>query len=520
MRKNLLFMVAFVFMAMLGNSQTVLFEDDFESGVADWELTGDWGTTDTQSNSPSNSMTDSPDGNYAADLDTYCTMANGVDLSTEGILSSEVSFWAIYDIENSADFDWVRVFASSDDFATQSEIALFNGEGNLEPWMEYSYSLGAFIGYDDVKVRFHFHSDGGYEVDGLYFDDFVLSISDVDDAPPYIGYTNPPAFYEGTMYDFMFSAELIDVSGIEVADVNYFVDGVDMGTVAGVNIIDDMFEFVIPAQDPGALVEYTITATDASDASNTITSPGYTYIAGDYVFYDDPEVAFYSVLLAGTGAAVKFSFTATTQMVTGLIRNYEDQSNPPNKNFMFHVWTNEGGLPGEDLITPFEVVPAATVTNPNPMTVVDLRDYMEELTIDAGDVFIGMMVLEDSVKVTTATLANNRSMVFDGAGWGPASNDYHFRLITNGNTVGVEENMTAAIDNAICFPNPAVDVLYISSKNEILNLTVISTSGQVVLKRSPNTLNAELKISSLPAGVYFVQVETVNGISPKKIIVE
>ena len=103
-------------------------------------------------------------------------MLDGIDLSDASILSAEVSFWAIYDIETSTDFDWVRVFASNDDFDTQAELGIFNGEGNLDPWIEYSYSLGAYIGSDNVKVRFHFHSDGGYEVDGIYIDDFYGNI--------------------------------------------------------------------------------------------------------------------------------------------------------------------------------------------------------------------------------------------------------------------------------------------------------------------------------------------------------
>jgi len=500
--------------------QTVEFEDDFEGGSANWEVTGDWGLTDAQSYSATHSMTDSPGGNYGANLDTYCTMATGVDLSDAAILSATANFWAIYDIENSIDFDWVKVQASDDDFATFSELAIFNGEGNLTPWIEYSYSLGAYIGSDNVKVRFHFHSDGGYEVDGIYFDDFSIISSDVDDAAPYIGYDNPPTFYEGALDDYIFIAELIDVSGIASATVNYQVEGGDWMTVDGVNITGDDYEFTIPSQVAGSMVVFNIEAVDASANSNIAITDDYKYISGEYMYYDDPEVAFYTTMLAGDGAAVVFSIPYQTQIVTGLIRNYQDQSNPPNKNFMFHVWSSGANGPGQDLITPFEVVPAATPENPNPMTVVDLRDYSAELSMMPGDVFMGITIPEDTVKITMADIAANRSFTLVSGAWEPAAYDFHFRMITNGGGVGIGDNEPRELESAIMFPNPTTDVLYIDSKNNILNLSVVNLAGQTIHQEEVNMLKTQLSVSNFEAGIYFVHVETVNGISTKKIIVK
>ena len=510
------FMMAFSFQSF---AQTIEFEDDFESGTANWELTGDWDLTEEYSNSATHSMTDSPGGNYSASQDTYCTMLNGIDLTDAGILSAVVNFWSVYDIENSIDFDWVKVQASTDDFGTFVDLAIFNGEGNLDPWMEYSYSLGAYIGIDNVKVRFHFHSDGGYEVDGIYIDDFKIISSDVDDAPPYIGYSNPPTFYEGTMDDFVFVVDLIDVSGIESTMVNYQVDGGDWMSVDGVNTSGDEYEYTIPAQEPGCLIVFNIDATDASPDNNTITSMDYTYISGVHVFYDDPEVEFYTNILQGDGAAVIFSFSSETQIVTALIRNYEDQSQPPNHDFIFHMWTSDGVVPDQDMITPFAVTPAATTDNPNPMTVIDLRDYTEELTIPVGDVFMGLIEEEELVKLTLAPLVANRSFAFSGGSWGAASGDFHFRLVTNGNTVATDD-MASVVTTTIMFPNPTTDILYINSENKILNLNIVNLAGQTVYTESLNVLKTQIEVNRLDAGVYFVNVETVNGISTQKIIVK
>lgn len=515
-----IFVVVLSTMSFQLMAQTVEFEDDFESGTANWELTGDWGLTNAYSNSPTHSMTDSPDGDYSANQDTYCTMANGVDLSDPSILSATVNFWAIYDIETSIDFDWVKVQASNDDFATKVDLGIFNGEGNLSPWLEYSYSLGAFVGADNVKVRFHFHSDGGYEVDGIYIDDFSIISSDVDNANPYVGYDNPPTFYEGSLGDYVFVASLVDVSGITTAKVNYNVDEGDWLSVDGVNIGGDDYEFTIPAQVPGSMVVFNIEAVDGSPNANTTITDDYKYISGEYLYYDDPEVAFYTTMLAGDGAAVVFTLDYHTQIVTGLIRNYQDQSNPPNKNFMFHVWSQGPAGPGQDLITPFEVVPAATPENPNPMTVVDLRDYSSELSMLPGDVFLGITIPEDTVKITMATPEANRSFTLVGGAWEPAAYDFHFRMITTGGGVGVEDNQSKELESAIMFPNPATDVLYIDSKNNILNINVVDLSGKTVYYEEVNMLKMQLDVNKFKAGIYFVNVETENGISTKKIIVK
>ena len=515
---SIVFLIALSFQSF---GQTVEFFVDFESGTDNWELTGDWGLTEEFAYSATHSMTDSPGGDYAANQDTYCTMATGVDLSDAAILSAAVSFWSIYDIENSIDFDWVKVQASDDDFANWADIGIFNGEGNLDPWIEYSYSLGAFIGSDNVKVRFHFHSDGGYEVDGIYFDDFEIVSSDVDDASPYIGYDNPPTFYEGSLEEYVFEVELIDASGIASTTVYYQVEEGDWLTVDGINTSGDIYEYTIPTQTPGSLIDFYIEAVDGSANANVATSPDYKYISGAYWYYDDPEDSFYVNFFAGQGASVVFTLLDNVQIVTGLIRNYQDQSNPPNKNFMFHVWTAGASGPGDDMITPFEVTPAATPADPNPMTVVDLRDYAEELSGLSGDVFIGFTVDEDTVRITEGPNPMGRSFYFDGSSWNAESTyNYHFRLITTASATGITP-VENAEPSAIVFPNPASDILYVeSNSSKIKTIHVINTTGQIVYSNEVNAMKTQIEINSLNTGVYFVQVETDKGIKTQKIIIK
>ncbi|MBE9492605.1 MAG: hypothetical protein IMY70_06950, partial [Bacteroidetes bacterium] len=433
----------------IGGGPTVVFFDDFESGISNWEVTGAWGITDEYAYSPSNSLTDSPGGNYLPNLDTYATMANGVDLSDPALLSADVSWWMIMDIEN-GNFDYLYVEVSDDDFATFTEIASFFGEDMLDPWVEYTFPLGSLLGSDNVKVRFHFYSDGGYEVDGCYIDDFSIVTSDVDEAPPEIFFDAPFA-YEGTLEEYVVDAEILDASGVASAEVLYTVDGVTQPNVVGVNTGGDYWQFTIPTQDPGYQVDFQIEAVDASPNSNTALTDTASYIAGNYIGYDNAVVDFYTEITAPGGTAVVFTLVDPAQIVTALIRNYMDQSVGDNDSMMVHVWSDGGGGPGVDLIDPITIKPEANLVHTRAFTRVDLRPYAAQLSNIVGDVFVGFTVPTGLVRTTiTQPGIAGRSLNFDGTTWSSYGSDYHYRIITGEagvNPYPPPENVTAAVEN-------------------------------------------------------------------------
>ncbi len=423
----------------------LVFEDDFESGIDNWEVTGAWGLTDEQSYSPSNSLTDSPGGNYLPNQEIHATMVTGVDLSDPSILSADVNWWMIMDIEN-GNFDYLYVQVSSDDFASFTQIASFFGEGMLDPWVEYSYPLGAFLGNDNVKVRFHFSSDGGYEVDGCYIDDFSITTSDVDNAAPEIFFDAPFA-YEGTADDYVVEAEILDATGVVSAEVIYTVDGVAQPNVIGVNVSGDDWEFTIPMQEAGYQVDFVINAIDSSPASNEASTDTARYIAGEYIGYDNAVVDFYTeVGPDGTGGilgtAVVFTIEDPSRLVYALIRNYMDQSVGANDEMVVHVWSDGGGGPGTDLIDPITIMPEANLVNTRAFTRIDLRDYEAQLGSLEGDVFVGFTVPSGVVRTTISQpgIANRSFQSADGSAWTALTDDYHYRIV-----LGPEvENLTPA----------------------------------------------------------------------------
>ncbi|MBL4734070.1 MAG: PKD domain-containing protein, partial [Flavobacteriales bacterium] len=419
------------FVTIVSSAQVVEFADDFESGTANWILTDLWGLNATNSNSPTNSLTESPVGNYG-DLETsFATMANPVDLST--VLDANVSFWAIYDIEGG--FDYMYVEASGDGGTSWVNLGTFDGENNLTPWLPYSYSLGGFVGSANVLVRFRFVSDGFVTEDGMYIDDFEITSNSIDNSPPLILHTGP-VMHQASLSVQNVTAQIIDISGISLAELTYTVDGGGPQIVSGVNTTADEYLFIVPPLPAGSWVDYWLTAIDASDSLNVAQSDTSSYISGNYLVYDNAQIDFVNSYGPGSpqgyaGAAVAVTLPGMTDLVTSLIRNYTD-INRPNDSMLIHVWSDNAGLPGVDLITPFLLFPEATLAEPNRITRVDLRPYASQLSNLSGGVFVGFTVPFGEVWVSQTTPGVAGRTFIDSLGiWAGITDDYHFRAITD-----------------------------------------------------------------------------------------
>ncbi|MBN2171338.1 MAG: immune inhibitor A [Candidatus Krumholzibacteriota bacterium] len=169
---------------LIGITEIVLFEDDFEGGAGGW--TGDWSIVSNSSHSPTHAMHDSPGGDYANSVTLTCTMAQGVDLTT--LIDPELRFWAHWEIES--DWDCVQLEITTNGGASWTAVATSythagSGQGTQpagEPvfegtqgaWVENVVDLAAFSGEDDVRFRFQLRSDSSSHGDGFYFDDLVI----------------------------------------------------------------------------------------------------------------------------------------------------------------------------------------------------------------------------------------------------------------------------------------------------------------------------------------------------------
>ena len=440
------------------SAQVVAFSDDFESGLGNWTYTGLWNTTTSESFSPTHCFTDSPDGDYPDVFSSEATLAVDVDLSDA--LDADIKLMALVDLETG--FDYVYLDASTDGGGDWTNIYVFNGE-DMFTWTEYDIPLGAFVGSENVRIRFRFESDAAYFVDGLYIDDIQIIKYNIDGAAPLILHT-PTNLYEGTLGANTLQAELIDASGIASTTLYYNEDGGPYTAVSGINVVGDLYAYEIPELTPGTWVTYYIEATDTYAIPNSATSPNYEIIAGNYIGYDDGIIDFVSDIgtLSLTGyvsAAVKITLTGETDVVTAIIQNYTDYMRP-NDDIQFHIWADDGtGLPGDDIIPPFYVTPEPTLDEPNRGTRIDLRG-IPELEGIYGDVFIGYTVPGGLAWTSyTNTLVTDRSYVQTAFGWSLLTGDFHFRVVTS--------ELTGA---------PEVDYTYSAAAEPLISFTDLSTN--------------------------------------------
>ncbi|MDP8268816.1 MAG: choice-of-anchor J domain-containing protein [Candidatus Tenebribacter davisii] len=438
---------------------TIAFIDDFEGGPDNWVFEGTWGLTDEGANSPTHSMTESPNEDYGLDWDISSTLAVPWDLSA--VFGAELSFWYKSDIETAFDYMYLDISTNGTDWAN---LATYDEEDGA--WQQTTIPIGGFVGvgYETVSIRFHFVSDAGYVTVGMLIDDVILTTYDEDTFPPFIAHTGPE-FYTGTPDDYVFDATIIDISGVAEANVIYTVDEGDPLSLPYTSFTGDVYTFTIPAQDAGAQVDYAVEAIDAAAEPNTGLLEGFVYIAGTPFIYDNGFVDFYTVFNEGAGAAELIINPAGNQLnlAYALIRNYTDQSGQDNDPYEFHVWSSVDDLPGVDLITPIIVEPEASYSNTSAMTRIDLRPYATELENIQGNFFIGFLVNQGGefgkVHCTiTQPGSFTNSYTYDGASdtwlfWGDT--DLHFRAVAelipvaSGTVNGIVTDGTDPIEGAV-----------------------------------------------------------------------
>jgi subtilisin family serine protease len=154
-----------------------VFSDRFETPIANRWTTSDagqtgaprWRRTTQFSTSPSNSLTDSPAGNYVNNQDNWARNRTGFNLT--GGHHCRVTAQARIDTED--DFDTFTIEATRTPGASGSwqTVFSFNGAGTGALTANLP---AAFDGRTGVFVRFRMQSDGSTRDDGVYVDDVAV----------------------------------------------------------------------------------------------------------------------------------------------------------------------------------------------------------------------------------------------------------------------------------------------------------------------------------------------------------
>ncbi|MBN2892510.1 MAG: C10 family peptidase [Bacteroidales bacterium] len=118
-----------------------------------------------------------------------------------------------------------------------------------------------------------------------------------------------------------------------------------------------------------------------------------------------------------------------------------------------------------------------------------------------------------SLTFTTFLVDGTLSVIpFNGCGVG-SQVDIDIEVVEQ---VGIDE----LGNNISISPNPASDMISITSDKTIGNVEILSAEGKVVYSVNQNSKEANINITNLDKGMYIVNVTTENGTSTTKIIVE
>jgi len=176
---------------------------DSANNLINWTANDFAVSSATYASSPS-CFTESPVGNYGLLQTSSLELTNAIDLSTA--VSAYLVFNAKWETEKS--YDWVQVFASSDNGNTWQPLCGrysaygTDDEEEGEPvydgffpnWLQEEIPLNAYVG-GSLKIKFEFHSDQTHNFDGFYIDDIAVLSSSMITSDGEIGNTGLISVY-------------------------------------------------------------------------------------------------------------------------------------------------------------------------------------------------------------------------------------------------------------------------------------------------------------------------------------
>ncbi|MBC8173006.1 MAG: PKD domain-containing protein [Chitinophagales bacterium] len=408
--------------------QTIIFFDDFESGLSNWTITGSWGLSSDYAYSGSNSFTESPDGFYEDDLNITATLTSALDLT--GASDAVVSFQSRIDIEYG--YDTVALEVSPDGIVW-TKIAGLTGEDMLDEWVLQSASMGFLADDPEVWIRLRFFSDGGVFYEGGYIDDFTVTTLDEDISAPII-YHTPSILYEGSVGVNNLEAKVLDASLVHT-EIRYSADGAGYIPIPGIDMGDNVYQYPVPALAAGTWVDYYFYAVDFAGLETS--SQIYHYIAGNYIAYESGATDFIWLYSISTGTetakeAVRFTLSDTVDLVTAIFRFYYLPPSYTIDSFRLHIWESDGGIPGDDIMPPVLLYPEYSDYDPVVGTRVDLRPYAAYLNGVSADVFVGFETYEGELTAILAVTDVGRTLFKNDfwTDWSSVGFDAHTRLIT------------------------------------------------------------------------------------------
>lgn len=522
---------------------------DFENGTPYWELEDSWGLSNSQSHSASNSLTESPTGNYANNLDNYASLSA---FSLAGYTDASLSFWTKYDLEQNYDFMWLEISTNG---STWTELDQYNGVQSS--WVEKTYSLNEYLGETYILLRFHFYSDVYVTRDGMYIDDFQIA---VEGGMLQQNLALPGGWSAFSSY-IVPEAQPIEEVLAPVADDIIIVQTMDAAwwPAQNINTIgqwDAQQGYKIKLSDAAGLM-----ISGTSQASQTITlSQGWNLIpvlseapvscsdlfadvmddlviikevAGSSVYWPSQEITTLTTLMPSKAylvkmdAAATISFEGVAESNQGAddkkllpLREGWDVVPPTGISHVISIAAEalQAWEPGDqfgvfsiqdDLCTGYAIYQEpgqnlALVAYGNDSTTAECDGmmqnemfYLKVYRPSWNEEFI-VSALFDTSMPNTNTFLNEGLSRIEG-------------ILTN-----VKEMAEAGIS---IYPNPASGQLFINIINEKAVVTMMNLNGQIVREQIVAGTSI-INVKELPQGVYTIRVQTSENVITRKVIIQ
>ena len=145
-----------------------IFSDAVETGNQQWQADSPWNISSELSSSPIHAWSDSPGGNYAANVNTALTSQA---INVIGTNSVEISYNSFCDTEAGFDFGFFEVQFDGGAWQTISQC---DGQNN---WQAESQVIDIPNNTNQLMFRFRLNSDGFIETDGWHIDDISVKAS-------------------------------------------------------------------------------------------------------------------------------------------------------------------------------------------------------------------------------------------------------------------------------------------------------------------------------------------------------
>ena len=241
-----------------------------------------------------------------------------------------------------------------------------------------------------------------------------------------------------------------------------------------------------------------------------------TYVANFAETGSVPQVSYTITVLSSDASAGTVSGSGTYLANTQAVISAE-----ANAGYMFVSW-NDGVADNPRIIT---------VTEDATYTAMFMQSgSIETYTINALSGNPNYGTVYGGGTYAANTFVNLYAIAYEGydfVSWSDGNTDNPRRITVTGNAMyiatfvpatGIDENVALEIN---VFPNPATDILNITSSETISEIEIVNTLGQVVKRIEVNSENAVCDVEELTSGVYMVRIRTASAtLSQRKFVKE